>query len=1291
MTRVFVSSISQGLEETRVQIISDLTKAGYDTGAMEQFGAQSPPPIEVCLREVRRADVLVLIVGPRYGSLLPQGISYTQAEYREARSAGIPVLAFRVPDEPALTADDKDRIASFLTEVGSTTTYDSLAPGESLDRLSPKVLAALTSARDRGELAGRFALFQRYDRFFAPQMGGTSAIFNHEGPYIGRDTELHRVVEFIRGNEPLLVLKAPGGSGKSRLLLEAARDVATNGASPAVLFVDSAAQWTAEDINHLPVIPTVLVFDDAHRRPDLDRLIAACQQQNAQIRCIVSCRPSAVGIVKPLVARLIAGTEPPDVELQPLAKGDAEALARHYLGPPLEHLADRLVRLADRNPLVIRVGARCIAEKLVVPEILERAPEAFRTVVLDRLLDDPGLRHEDAVPRRAVLEVIAAVGPVVTEADDFIAKLATSISVPDHVVRRLLAALERAGFLIRRGRLVRVSPDVLADHLLYRAAVDENGRPTGFVEAMIGTFGPTLLANVLANAAELDWRASATSTHEPVLSTTWRDMLAVLPQATIPQRAQLVAQLKRAAIFAPEEVLRICEWVADHPGAPPDEELARWGLDDKPERVVDALTDVIALIATHPDFTNRCVERLWAFAASDQRPTNPNPGHPRRRLEDLVKYERRSDWQSSQGVQVQAIAFLIERLRDPKRTGDAPWAVAVLGSALSRLGEANEANRRQFTIRQFSLAHFLDQIAERRNTVIGCLRDIALGPRPIEATAALHELGELLHAPRGPFGQNLSEGEVAAWQPEAELAIAAIHDVANGAASEVVRFLARRQLREVSRQHWPQIAQTLENALKTCPSVANEQLYDLLVGIPWEEQLDDYKAEEQRVGALCDAAARTLWEGRQTASAIVETLLVGIAAITAVATRGDSQAGRLVRSIVASNPNEAESVIRALVAAGESGWQLLRPALLQCHEQSPARAEALIATLCASDSELLRAYAADAMQWMIDRAADEQRLLEIARRLSGDPSVMVRRVVTHALRRFRERAPSEALKILTSIEWSNDLSLGNAVLDVLHPKYGLDPNALPNDAVDQILARIEGLQSLEGRAHDVLEFIAFASTKRPRETVEMLLRRIAAVDAHSSERGEERWTPIPYNGHGMTLPGLSAAADSLNLLRLIRDAALGASVMVRFWLPELFHVAATNLDAALLVLREWVDSGEEDKIVGAAYLLRGFDHEIVFSAHGFVADLLDAAANCGHDCLGHTSSELYAAAISGMYSGSPGQPAPRHLSDKAQAQSLVEHYAGRSAVRDFYESLVDHAEGSIRRELQEWDEEGDDE
>ena len=52
--------------------------------AMEFFGARTGQPIQICLDEVRKSDLLVVIVGLKYGSLpAGMGVSYSQAEYEE--------------------------------------------------------------------------------------------------------------------------------------------------------------------------------------------------------------------------------------------------------------------------------------------------------------------------------------------------------------------------------------------------------------------------------------------------------------------------------------------------------------------------------------------------------------------------------------------------------------------------------------------------------------------------------------------------------------------------------------------------------------------------------------------------------------------------------------------------------------------------------------------------------------------------------------------------------------------------------------------------------------------------------------------------------------------------------------------------------------------------------------------------------------------------------------------------------------------------------------------------------
>lgn len=75
-------------------------RMGIDVVAMEYYRATSAVPVEQCLQAVAESDVLILILGFRYG-FVPKGFdkSITELEYEEARSRGIPILAFFLSDD----------------------------------------------------------------------------------------------------------------------------------------------------------------------------------------------------------------------------------------------------------------------------------------------------------------------------------------------------------------------------------------------------------------------------------------------------------------------------------------------------------------------------------------------------------------------------------------------------------------------------------------------------------------------------------------------------------------------------------------------------------------------------------------------------------------------------------------------------------------------------------------------------------------------------------------------------------------------------------------------------------------------------------------------------------------------------------------------------------------------------------------------------------------------------------------------------------------------------------------
>jgi len=72
---------------------------------MAYFSAEDAPPAHVCQRRVREADVLVVLAGFRYGSLVPgTTVSYTELEYETAKHATIPRIVLLIDEEAALPA-----------------------------------------------------------------------------------------------------------------------------------------------------------------------------------------------------------------------------------------------------------------------------------------------------------------------------------------------------------------------------------------------------------------------------------------------------------------------------------------------------------------------------------------------------------------------------------------------------------------------------------------------------------------------------------------------------------------------------------------------------------------------------------------------------------------------------------------------------------------------------------------------------------------------------------------------------------------------------------------------------------------------------------------------------------------------------------------------------------------------------------------------------------------------------------------------------------------------------------
>jgi hypothetical protein len=101
MYQVFISSTFKDLENERQEIMKALMEMDCIPAGMELFPATDEEQFEFIKTVIDSCDYYLIILGGRYGSLAPDGISYTEKEYQYAKSIGLKIIALihKKPDE----------------------------------------------------------------------------------------------------------------------------------------------------------------------------------------------------------------------------------------------------------------------------------------------------------------------------------------------------------------------------------------------------------------------------------------------------------------------------------------------------------------------------------------------------------------------------------------------------------------------------------------------------------------------------------------------------------------------------------------------------------------------------------------------------------------------------------------------------------------------------------------------------------------------------------------------------------------------------------------------------------------------------------------------------------------------------------------------------------------------------------------------------------------------------------------------------------------------------------------
>ena len=104
--QVFISSTYTDLRKERRDVMRALLEMDCFPAGMELFPAADADPWTLIKRVIDYCDYYIVILAGRYGSLGPDGKSFTQLEYEYAVSQKEPVIAFLHEDPGEIPADN---------------------------------------------------------------------------------------------------------------------------------------------------------------------------------------------------------------------------------------------------------------------------------------------------------------------------------------------------------------------------------------------------------------------------------------------------------------------------------------------------------------------------------------------------------------------------------------------------------------------------------------------------------------------------------------------------------------------------------------------------------------------------------------------------------------------------------------------------------------------------------------------------------------------------------------------------------------------------------------------------------------------------------------------------------------------------------------------------------------------------------------------------------------------------------------------------------------------------------
>ncbi|MFH2015978.1 MAG: helix-turn-helix domain-containing protein [Pseudomonadota bacterium] len=1086
-------------------------------------------------------------------------------------------------------------------------------------------------------------------------------LFNHTWQLVGRQDAVNEVVEaLVAGPATIVLLSASAGGGKSRVLKAILEDFSKRSDRTKVRIASATQEITKASLEELGPGQLLLVVDDAHDRDDLQTLFNHVAAADQPIKILVASRPYGVDRIRLQASGYsLSGESLKEINLPDLSLDDATALAHEVLvlrGGPTS-MARQIAELTRDCPLATVVGAQVVAEDKL-PPLLVQNEARFRSTLLSRF-EGVVAGHladtEDAGAIRKLLGFFALVQPFASDDDTLFAgfEAVEKISQPD--TKRITKLLVEAGVLFNRGGRLRISPDVLADHLVESRFQGVGGVSTGLAELYLEELPDGYLENVLVNLGRVDWRLTGQNGGESrLLDQVWSKL-----NPTEDFSDPHIRAVRAVAFYQPRRALAFVE------------EWIRKG------RFLNQLADIAKYAAYTETYATTAFECLWELGRQDGRDTNPNPSHPIRILTEFA--EPRPG--KSKEFLAQVLAFGLGLCATPEAWTGKYTPLDFLSGLL--LTEGHTDTYDNFTVSMHPYLVDPKLVKPLREPLVDALIAMLSDSVLRKATLAAAALQTALRRPMGLFRNPVGADLIEKWGEEFyETLVKIERHIKNSPIHPVVHIELNRSVNWLAIHGQAQVKPQARKVQKLLSNDLDTRVKKVLIdGYGMEERLRDGDKFEVRWAAYLDQLTVEVGSAYPDPCARMDYIEAQLEEIG----RGTSSNPEVLvgRLLEASTVFATAVVERAITEPKKTLSTFSGYALGQVFRADRTAGRKKLTSYLTTGREDLLIASAIAYQaqryddsWFTGEDVTNLKALVV----SEFPSV-VRRAL-RAVHYIAERKPSLAIDLLRHVKVA-DAGVADEVAVMFQFGQRLELTMMSDEDVLALLAKFEPLPKLEGHWLDKL--IANISELYPWECARFFMRRVEAAPSVPDMRPANHG---PWSGERLRIKRSPEASRIMREVAGWMRSGIGRGWQFDYHSRELFECMFGPFDANVVgFLSEWLSTATTEDLRTIASIVRESDPAFVFDQAGFVVALLECARRLGPDVHRHVTGELFASAIGGVKHGSPGQAFPEDLELKARAERMLATLPRFSPAVSLYEDLKQHAEASIRWSLREVDNE----